>query len=162
MSVYDFTHKIECSFIAIAISGITDADLTEVVTQLQSLLVNWDALRQVTAVVQQLIQRPIDQRFALKHAEIFTRHALTAFARSNMSDDHLSPTFFVLSTRPPPKPSALALWFSIEPIARRGQRPLRPKSSRRAPSINAVNIAGEQFMLNISQGGIGSICQYDI
>ena len=93
MSVYAFTHKIECSFIAIAISGITDADLTEVVTQLQSLLVNWDALRQVTAVVQQLIQRPIDQRFALKHAEIFTRHALTAFARSNMSDDHLSPTF---------------------------------------------------------------------
>jgi hypothetical protein len=80
MSVYDFTHKIECSFIAIAISGITNADLTEVVTQLQSLLVNWDALRQVTAVVQQLIQRPIDQRLALKHAEIFTRHVLTAFA----------------------------------------------------------------------------------
>ena len=36
-----------------AISGITDADLTEVVTQLQSLLVNRDALRQVFAKVGQ-------------------------------------------------------------------------------------------------------------
>ena len=53
MSVYAFTHKIECSFMAIAISGITDADLTEVVTQLQSLLVNRDALRQVFAKVGQ-------------------------------------------------------------------------------------------------------------
>ena len=39
--------------VAEAISGITDADLTEVVTQLQSLLVNRDALRQVFAKVGQ-------------------------------------------------------------------------------------------------------------
>ena len=39
--------------IAEAISGIQDADLTEVVTQLQSLLVNRDALRQVFAKVGQ-------------------------------------------------------------------------------------------------------------
>ena len=39
--------------VAEAISGITDADLTAVVTQLQSLLVNRDALRQVFAKVGQ-------------------------------------------------------------------------------------------------------------
>ena len=117
MSVYAFTHKIECSFIAIAISGITDADLTEVVTQLQSLLVNWDALRQVTAVVQQLIQRPIDQRFALKHAEIFTRHALTAFARSNMSDDHFSSTFIFSASAVRSSDRFHSLWCSIGRIA---------------------------------------------
>ena len=39
--------------VAEAISGIQDADLTEVVTQLQSLLVNRDALRQVFAKVGQ-------------------------------------------------------------------------------------------------------------
>jgi hypothetical protein len=41
-----------------------------------------------------------------------------------MSDDHLSPTFFVLSTRPPPKPSALDSLASY-----RAHRAARPETT---------------------------------